>query len=98
MNKTDFKAKLANKESFIVKFSAWWCGPCKALAARLEELDIPVDTFDVALEVEGLDVAAECKVRNVPTLVSFKDGKEVARLSGLPSAVMLEEFLTKETV
>ena len=98
MNTTDFNAKLDNKESFIIKFSASWCGPCKALAERLEELDSSVDILDVSIEGEGLDVATECKVRNVPTMVAFKDGKEVARLSGLPSAIMLEEFLTKEAV
>ena len=62
----------------VLKFSATWCGPCKVLATTLKD----------AAEIKSIDVeqdqetARKYNIRNVPTLVFLRDGKEVHRVSG----------------
>lgn len=62
-----------------VKFSATWCGPCKVVATQLEGLDI--QNVDIDQDTEGL--TKEANVRAVPTIIFYKDDKEVSRHAGL---------------
>lgn len=69
----------------VVDFWATWCGPCRALAPTVEE---------IAAEYEGKAVVVKCNVdecdevtsqypvRNIPTLLFFKNGELVDRLVG----------------
>ena len=69
----------------MVDFWAEWCGPCKAVAPVLEEL--AANNSD-SLQVVKVDVdahgqsAQQYHVSGIPTLVLFKEGKEVAREVG----------------
>ena len=62
-----------------VKFGAAWCGPCIAVSKQLEGLDI--EHIDIDEDIDGL--AKEAKIRTIPTIVFYKDDKEIARHSGL---------------
>lgn len=62
-----------------VKFGASWCGPCRVVSKQLEGLDI--EQIDIDEDIDGL--AKQANVRVVPTIVFYKDDKEVARHSGL---------------
>ena len=69
----------------LVDFWAEWCGPCKALAPKLEEIagELAGKAKIVKVDVDANpDSAAKYGVRGIPTLVVFKDGKEVGRLVG----------------
>lgn len=80
----------------LVDFYADWCGPCRMLTPILEK---------VAGEMEGrvsfakLDIDSEQKsasqfqVTSVPTLILFKDGKEVNRLVGLRDEQGIKDFI-----
>ena len=80
----------------LVDFYADWCGPCRMLSPVLE---------DVAKELKGkakiakLDIdnsqkiAAHYQVMSVPTMILFKDGKEVNRLIGLRDAEGVKKFI-----
>ena len=69
----------------LVDFWASWCGPCIALAPKIDEL---AEKLDGKLKVCKLDVdsnmesAAKFGVRGIPYIVLLKDGKEVGSVTG----------------
>jgi thioredoxin 1 len=65
----------------ILRFTASWCGPCKALAKNLEASDIklPIEVIDIDTDSE---IAVTYGIRGVPTLVMLDENIEVKRLVG----------------
>ena len=81
----------------MIDFGATWCGPCKALAPRIEELEkeyegrVMIGTADVD---ECSDLAAKFRIRNVPTVLFFKGGDmPVDKSVGLVAKETLTEKL-----
>jgi thioredoxin 1 len=69
----------------LVDFWASWCAPCKMMAPVLNEIaDDESTKFTVAkVNVEQYQqLAAKYKVKNLPTLILFNNGKEIQRLVG----------------
>ena len=71
----------------VKKFSAEWCGPCRALAPVINE--IKTQFSNVKFEEYDVDVAyneaTEYNIRSVPTIIIEKDGVEIDRFTGLSS-------------
>ena len=84
--KSSFSDIIKGDTPVLVDFFADWCGPCKTLAPILK--DVKGDLGD-AIKVVKIDVdknqtlASQYQVRGVPTMILFKDGKQVWRQSGV---------------
>lgn len=92
--KASFSEIIKGETPVLVDFFADWCGPCKSLAPILKE--VKSDLGD-AVKVIKIDVdknqnlATKYQVRGVPTMILFKNGKQVWRQSGV---VPKHELLT----
>ena len=79
----------------ILRFTASWCQPCKALAKQLEEIDtnMPIEVIDIDSN-QGL--AMEYGIRSVPTLVMMNENVEVKRRTGIVATNLLQEWLKND--
>lgn len=81
----------------LVDFYADWCGPCKMMAPVLDDF---ADEHAGRVLVTKLDtdrnrrVASQFSIRGIPTLIVFRDGREVARETGAVGKQRLETLLT----
>ena len=87
LNNENFEAEVLNsKEPVLVDFYADWCGPCKMMAPVIEELagelqgKAKVGKINVD---DNQELAIKYNVMSIPTIVIFKEGKEVKRFVGV---------------
>ncbi|MGB5363709.1 MAG: thioredoxin [Aureibaculum sp.] len=81
-----FRDIIGTNKLVLVDFSAEWCGPCKMMSPILKELK---QQLKDSIKIVKIDVdknqtlAAKYQVRGVPTLMIFKDSKQVWKQSGV---------------
>jgi thioredoxin 1 len=96
LNKENFKNEVLNsKETVLVDFFAPWCPPCRVLLPILEELAKKYEgkiKFTKLNVEDAPEIAEEYQVFSVPTLIIFKEGKEIERIVGLDKK-RIEEVL-----
>jgi thioredoxin 1 len=84
LNNKNFKA--ATKRGVVlVDFWASWCAPCKVIAPTLNDIADSQSDFMVAkINVDhNQQLAQKFKVKNIPTMIVLKDGKEASRIVGV---------------
>lgn len=85
--------ELMNEEAVLVDFFATWCGPCKMLSPVLEgvaqKMEDKVKIVKVDVD-QSPDLAAKFGVMSVPTMIMFKNGRQVDAFAGyMPEANLI---------
>ena len=88
--------KTLDKGVTLVDFNADWCAPCRAQEPIIKKL---VDTYQNRASIIEINIddhrtlATKYMVQSIPTLILFKDGKEIKRLVGLQSETAIVKSL-----
>ncbi|GET23164.1 thioredoxin [Prolixibacter denitrificans] len=86
LNNKNFKT-VVRKGTVLVDFWAPWCGPCKMVAPTLNE--IAEENSNVTIAKVNVDeqqqLAQKYNIRNIPTMILFRDGKAEKRITGVKS-------------
>lgn len=95
LSTADFDVQIGKATPTLVDFWATWCGPCKMLAPVLQEVaSVETDVEFAKIDVdEEEDIARKYGVMSIPTLVIFKNGKEIARSVGYKNPSQLKAFI-----
>lgn len=92
----DFESAMKSDKLVLVDFMATWCGPCKRMKPFMEKLhdelidEVLITEVDVDIRQ---DLAAKYKIEAMPTLVFFKDGKEMDRIVGGQTEEQLRKII-----
>lgn len=91
-----FDEILSSNEVVVADFWAEWCGPCKMVGPFIEQLSeeyagkAAVGKIDIE---ENDDLATKYAIRNIPTVLFFKNGKVVDKMVGAAPKSAYEEKL-----
>jgi len=99
MTLSDFEVTLRNHPIVLAKFSAKWCGPCKAMEPGLRQLEAQAD-FPLVIRVdveEEIELSAKYGVRAMPTLMLFANGEPIKTQVGALSPSQLKQFVQQST-
>lgn len=97
-NEASFEKILTSTDKpILVDFYADWCGPCQMLGPILDQLSKDYkEAVIVKVDVDSnQNLAAKFGIRSIPTMIIFKNGKQVEIINGVQTGSQLEQKLEK---
>ena len=95
-----FKKIISQDKPVLVDFSASWCGPCKAMAPILDQVknEVGDNASIIKIDVDrNQQIAQSLQIQGVPTLILYKNGKQLWRQSGVVQKEMLVNLLNQHS-
>lgn len=97
LSDTSFTKLISKSElPVVVDFWAGWCGPCKMMAPAYADASNELKTTAVLAKLNtetAQQASARFQIRSIPTMIVFKDGKEVARQSGAMNKEQITQWV-----
>lgn len=93
---SSFQNLIKSDIPILIDFSAEWCGPCKALAPILKQVAKATEGRARIIKIDvdkNPEIAQELSIRGVPTMIVYKNGKQLWRESGVIQANQLVKIL-----
>lgn len=96
----NFKEEVEQSDLLVlIDFFAQWCGPCKLIGPIIHELAEEYKEKKVKIGQLDIDkskkIAESYDIMSIPTIILFKNGKEIKRVTGLQSKDFLKELINK---
>ena len=94
----NFDEKIKSSEIAIVDIWAEWCGPCKQLSPIIDEVSSELGDKVLVGKMDAdanLDFVKELNVRNIPTILYYKNGEVVERTNGLKTKSEILSIVNK---
>ncbi|MCH1544415.1 MAG: thioredoxin [Bacteroidia bacterium] len=95
-----FKKIISQDKPVLVDFTASWCGPCKAMAPILDQVknEVGDNASIIKIDVDrNQQIAQSLQIQGVPTLILYKNGKQLWRQSGVVQKEMLVNLLNQHS-
>ncbi len=93
---SNYKELIESGKPVVIDFWATWCGPCRMVGPIIEELAATYGDQAIIGKCDvdnNSDVTADFGIRNIPTVIFFKDGKQVDKQVGSASKSVFEDKL-----
>lgn len=97
LNETNYK-DFTNSGVSLVDVWATWCNPCRQIAPIVDQLSVDYQGRVAVGKLDATansDLVAELGVRNIPTILVYKDGEIVDRNVGMTTKELLSELVDK---
>lgn len=87
---------LQSDKPVLVDFKAGWCAPCRTLSPIIDEISKEYEDRAIVVKMDvddSVDITNEYQIRNIPTVLIFKNGEVVDRKSGVSTKKVYSEMI-----